>query len=424
MTDDLRPELWRLEQRLFESWVCGQAFRERWTPNPSDYDTLKHAAIAQACATLAAEGVEGEPGRNGARSGNLETAMRRVIVRTPELRVLWPDNEHPLHGGVECSDPDAELLRWRELRCLIALRRSLVAALSSITPATPLDSVRRAILEASSKTYVSGAMATLTLAEWRQAGAAAMMGDPTRGAPCGFSSLDRETGGLRAGTIWVLGAPTNWGKSSWLLAVADHCASVGRPCLLVTCEDDPTMLATRHVCRAAGVRGANARHGNLTPEEHHAVARLLSETSTQGHPVIADGRGKPVEVICQELQRLHAMNPIGVVLIDYLQCITTSTKTDDRRGQINHIARSLTDTIKGMGAAGVLASQLTGDDIRESRDVEHAAEVVLIGRKDGGRMALFVKKNKSGPNDQEIELTWDPVTGSFATGDGYESMFD
>ncbi len=46
------------------------------------------------------------------------------------------------------------------------------------------------------------------------------------------------------------------------------------------------------------------------------------------------------------------------MLVDYLQCITTSAKTDDRRGQINHIARSLTDTIKGMGAAGVLASSL------------------------------------------------------------------
>jgi replicative DNA helicase len=154
------------------------------------------------------------------------------------------------------------------------------------------------------------------------------------------------------------------------------------------------------------------------------VAQLLSNTPSDTSPVIADGRGKPVELICQELQRLNALHPISVVLIDYLQCITTSTKTDDRRGQINHIARSLTDTIKGMGAAGVLASQLTGDDIRESRDVEHAAEVVLIGRKDNGRMSLFVKKNKSGPNDQEIELTWDSVTGSFATGDGYESMFD
>jgi predicted ATP-dependent serine protease len=100
-------------------------------------------------------------------------------------------------------------------------------------------------------------------------------------------------------------------------------------------------------------------------------------------------------------------------MVDYLQCISTERATPDRRAEINHIARTLTDVIKTCGCAGILSSQLTGEDIRESRDVEHAVEVVLIGRKNESAMQLFVKKNKCGPKDVVIDLEWDDLNGSF-----------
>jgi replicative DNA helicase len=122
------------------------------------------------------------------------------------------------------------------------------------------------------------------------------------------------------------------------------------------------------------------------------------------------------------------------VLVDYLQCIGTARATQDRRAEINHIARTLFDAVKTSGAAGVLASQITGENVRESRDVEHAAEVVLIGRREteppGARkkpphaMTLFVKKNKCGPKDAVIDLEWEELNGSFRTElpDEYEGL--
>jgi replicative DNA helicase len=123
--------------------------------------------------------------------------------------------------------------------------------------------------------------------------------------------------------------------------------------------------------------------------------------------------------------------------VDYLQCITTQRSIDDRRQQINYIARTLTDTIKTMGAAGILASQVTDENIRESKDVEHAAEVVLIGREteaqydqygecvQQSRRSLFVKKNKSGPKGAVVNLEWDDHTGSFRTRDvQFNGYFD
>lgn len=404
-SDPFEVALHDLEQRLFGSWLAGPALRARWTPDPADFGKREHAAIAQACAAMAAEG----------RDGNLEMALNETL-RTLRLHNIWPVERYPLEG-VSSRDPESDLHRWRELRCLIALRQSLTSELSRLTPGSPLSDVRARVLESTSKAYVSGSVPTMTLAEWRTAGVASMTHDATSGAAVGYQELDQHCGGLRPGAVWVLGAPTNWGKSSWLLSVADSCLSSGRSVLLVTCEDDPVMLAARHVCRNAGITGSNARHGRLTHQEREAAAALLAATPTGGNPVIADGRGRPVEILCEQIRNLHARNRISVVLVDYLQCIATESKFYDRRGQINHIARSLTDTIKGIGAAGVLASQLTGEDIRESRDVEHAAEVVLIGRKSDDGLSLYLKKNKSGPNDQVIWLQWDNNTGSFKTDD-------
>jgi replicative DNA helicase len=240
------------------------------------------------------------------------------------------------------------------------------------------------------------------------------------GQMSGYTNLDAFTGGLRSGHVWVLGAPTNWGKSSWLLALTDHCLTVhGRGVLYVTCEDDPEMLATRLMCRRTGIPGRAARDGKMTP----GYLGLAHDAVERGRrvPVMLDGRGRQVEDIAGDVRVMTRAHGIDLVLVDYLQCIGAARKTDDRRGEINHIARTLTDAIKTSGAAGVLASQLTGEDIRESRDVEHAAEVVLIGRKDeNGALSLFLKKNKTGRSGIVLQLGWDDNTGSFTNRDTIE----
>jgi predicted ATP-dependent serine protease len=134
-------------------------------------------------------------------------------------------------------------------------------------------------------------------------------------------------------------------------------------------------------------------------------------------PIMLDGRGIQVEHLARDIVALIKTHDIRLVLVDYLQCIGAERATQDRRAEINHVARTLTDAIKTSGAAGLLASQLTGEDIRESRDVEHAAEVVMIGRKNEttGDKSLWLKKNKTGPADAVLALEWDSETGSFVT---------
>src|SRR5688572_30202023 len=57
------------------------------------------------------------------------------------------------------------------------------------------------------------------------------------GCPTGNYELDRVTGGLKPGFVWVFGADTSWGKSSFLIMIADECIRRGKRVLIVSAED-------------------------------------------------------------------------------------------------------------------------------------------------------------------------------------------
>lgn len=399
---------------LLATWVRGPRFRTLWMPDPSEMFSVRGKAIATACRALDAQGrVDGDCG----------VQLVGQLHSSGDLAKHWPPGSAPL--PVEAStDPDGDLKRWREQRCLFALRSRLVESLSGMTPGGDLSSARRRILEAAeaarpnerSRGYSRAEEATMALRDATR--------QHTNGQFSGFGALDRATGGIRSGHVWVLGAPTNWGKSSFLIAIREHHLSVhGGGALLVTCEDSPELLAGRVLARNARIVGGNVRDATMTAEELARAHDYVSVNTAADAPplVLLDGRGRPVEQIAFEIRSAVTRHNISLVMVDYLQCMSTERVTQDRRAEINHIARTLTDSIKMSGAAGILASQLTGEDIRESKDVEHAAEVVIIGRGGGDEpYQLYLKKNKTGPKGYSIPLTWDSDYGSFSTADQVE----
>lgn len=400
-----------IELRLLATWVRGPRLRELWTPEKREMFTHRAQAIAKACAVLEAQGFAAAP------AGDLGVQLMVQLHQSGDLTKHWGAGDQPLPVA-SSTDPERDLHHWRELRCLFALRSSLTETLLAATPSSDLSTVRQRILEAAEVARPEERSASYKRPEETHLGVQLATRRDQSGSFTGFTRLDQATGGLRPGHVWVLGAPTNWGKTNWLIAVREHYLAMhGAGAMLVSCEDPPELVAVRALTRRAGINCMHARDGRLTPLEAIRAQDELSRSLESGpSPVLLDGRGRKVEQIAQEIRNHVARFGLRVVLVDYLQCIGAEHKSQDRRAEVNHIARTLTDAIKTSGAAGVLASQVTGDDIRESRDVEHAAEVVLIGRREAqGPHKLFLKKNKAGPAGFEFELDWDAVTGSFRT---------
>jgi hypothetical protein len=402
----LETEIDRLELRVLTAWVMGPSFRSRWTPKPDHFYTHRARALARGCAALAVLGVAGWA------NGDLSIALLEQLQRTGDLARHWKIGESPLPANGS-SEPDTDLERWHELRLMRALRDSARAAIDGIGPGSALADVRALLLEAVTSAHVAGACPAHSLRDGTLAVLDAVRSPETsRAAPSGFDDLDAVTGGPRPGHVWVLGAPTNWGKTSWLIAVAMAQTS---PVLLVTCEDHPDLIFSRLVARESGVSGTALRDRTLGPHDIGLVANVVASHQHRAEPFLLDGRGRAVEQIADDIRAHVSRHGIKLVLVDYIQCIGAMRKTQDRRAEINHVTRTLTDAIKTSGAAGILTSQLTGEDIRESRDVEHAAEVVLIGRKTKSppfTLSVYVKKNKTGAVDGVFGVALSAVTGA------------
>jgi KaiC/GvpD/RAD55 family RecA-like ATPase len=402
-------ELQRLELGLVATWVQGPRFRARWTPKPSEFSAAPAQALATACAALASRL---EVAGTGA---DLGVPLMAELHASGALRRHWAAERSPLPVA-PFQDPDAKLVEWRRLRTMFALATMTQEWLLGVTPGADPQAAMSGLLRAIEACYVNGPLKGYSKADLiGRAILSATQGSGV-GSFSGLPDLDRITGGIKRGHVWAIGAPTNWGKTSLLLAILDHTIEVhGAKALLVTCEDDPDMIGDRWLARNAGIDGMAIRDKKLRGAEFDKANDVLCAARALGpNAVVLDGRGQTVEAIANSVRSHVAAHGVQLVLVDYLQCIKTERATDDRRGEINHIARTLTDAIKVSGAAGVLASQLTGEDLRESRDVEHAAEVVLIGKRneETKAMTLWVKKNKTGPAHGEIEVELDPVTGA------------
>lgn len=251
-----------------------------------------------------------------------------------------------------------------------------------------------------------------------------------RAGTTGNAELDAITGGFRPGFVWVFGAETSWGKSSWLVSVADENLKSGARVLIVSSEDSPSIYADRLLARRARLSAKRLRDGNLTQDE---LARA-SEAAQRAErvPVYMNAIGKSVEWILQHLPAIVTEYGIDIVAVDYLQEIRSTKRHQDRRLELAYIAGELRACIKRLGRTGILFSQLTiaaGEkpdkySIRDSKDIANGAEVIALGFTAStevqskhttiqqGERCILVEKNKDGAKGV-VPVKWDNESACF-----------
>lgn len=260
----------------------------------------------------------------------------------------------------------------------------------------------------------------------------------------GVNKLDDATGGLRPGHVWVFGADTNWGKSSFLIMLADENMKRRKRVLIVSSEDDESIYGDRLMVRRARVNAKRYRDRKLTDDEMNRVTDVVSKAEPS--PVFLDARGKQAEHVAAQVKWAIREHAIDVVCYDYLQEFRSSKRFQDRRNEVSEVAAMLREPIKTMGKTGIIFSQITVSadkkypdkhSIRESRDVSNAAEVIVLGftpvddirRADGstvvegGKKCALVDKAKDGIKGA-VELDWDEECATFNAIAGEYDVFD
>jgi replicative DNA helicase len=248
----------------------------------------------------------------------------------------------------------------------------------------------------------------------------------------GHAELDEITGGFRPGFVWVLGADTSWGKSTFAVSVVDENLPAKRS-LIVSVEDPPELYGDRILQRRAKVNAHRLMKGMCNDEEKRTIWNV--QVKAEDVPCYIYAGTKPIEVIAKQLGPIIQNEGIDIIIFDYLQEFQSNQRHQDERNRFKHTSAVMRELIRSHGKTGIILSQLTINNdtkvptkhnIRESRDVSNAAEVVAIGFApdenvvvngeliyEKGKKYLLIDKNKGGPPKRRVELAWNGEAACF-----------
>ncbi len=238
------------------------------------------------------------------------------------------------------------------------------------------------------------------------------------GTPSGFVDLDDLTGGFQPGNLIVVAARPAMGKSAFATNIAEHAAvDEGRPVALFSLEMSETELAHRFIASQAKLSSDELRKGRVKPDRWPKVLQAV-EKLAPAPLYVDDSSDIGVLEIRAKARRLHARQPLGLVVVDYLQLVRAEGRMDSRVEQVGQMSRWLKLLAGELGVPVIAVSQLSRavearhppipmlSDLRESGQIEQDSDVVLFLYRDEyynedservGEADVIVAKHRNGP---------------------------
>ena len=277
--------------------------------------------------------------------------------------------------------------------------------------------------------------------------------DKYRGFTTGFYDLDKVMTGLNKADLIIVGARPAMGKTSFALNIARNAAvAANKKVLFFSLEMPKEQVAKRILSMEARVEGSKMRTGEIHDEEWKRIAKATSVLS-KCQIYIDDSSETTVPEIKAKIRRLK---DVDLVVIDYLQLMKGTGRTENRVQEVSEITRSLKLLAKDLGVPVITLAQLSRSteargkshrpqlaDLRESGSIEQDADIVLMlyrdeyyendkenKENDGDyetakspsewtKVEVIVAKNRHG-SVGTVELTWNPFYTVFGNPDKFE----
>ena len=209
------------------------------------------------------------------------------------------------------------------------------------------------------------------------------------GAKTGFSGLDRMLVQMGKGDLVIVGARPGMGKTSFALNIATNVAkSSGKSVAIFSLEMSAEQLVTRIVSSEAMVDSHSLRTGKLANEDWDNIADVISSLS--GCDIYIDDTSA---ITTTEMKsKLRRLPDLGLVVVDYIGLMQTTSHSDNRAQQVGEISRNLKIMAKDFGIPFICCAQLnrgtesrpgqgkrpTLADLRDSGSIEQDADIVLF----------------------------------------------
>jgi replicative DNA helicase len=240
------------------------------------------------------------------------------------------------------------------------------------------------------------------------------------GVPTGFVDLDRLTNGLHPGQLIVVAARPGLGKSTFGLDVL-RSASIkhGLSAAVFSLEMSKIEITMRLLSAEARVPLHHLRSGQLSEDDWTKLARRMGEVS-EAPLFIDDSPNMTMMEIRAKARRLKQRHDLKLIVLDYLQLMSSPKKTESRQQEVSELSRGLKLLAKELEVPVIAVSQLNRgpeqrtdkrpqlSDLRESGAIEQDADMVLLLHREdyyekesprAGEADFIVAKHRNGPTD-------------------------
>lgn len=250
-----------------------------------------------------------------------------------------------------------------------------------------------------------------------------------RGVKTGYRDLDDMTAGLQRSDLIILAARPAMGKTTLVTNLAYNVATVNKQSVLFfSLEMSKEQLVDRMLADASGVDAWNIRTGNLSDDDFSKLSEAMGEMAEA--PIFIDDKpGLSVLEMRTKARRAAHDAPLGLIIVDYLQLMQGSSKTEGNRVQeVSEISRGLKLIAREMNVPVIALSQLSRSvenrspqipqlsDLRESGSIEQDADIVMFIYREAyynpetereNITDLIIAKHRNGPVGK-VELYFHP----------------
>lgn len=216
--------------------------------------------------------------------------------------------------------------------------------------------------------------------------------DSIKPVSTGIGDLDRVITGLNRSDLIILAARPGMGKTSFALNIARNVAVTGKKTVaFFSLEMSREQLASRLLSSEAMVGGTKLRTGRLNDDEWNRLIPA-SDVLKNAEIFIDDTPGMTITEMKSKLRRLRS---VDLVVVDYLQLMSSTRRIDSRVNEISEITRNLKILAKELNVPVITLSQLSRaseqrpdhrpqlSDLRDSGSIEQDADIVLFLYREG-----------------------------------------
>ncbi|WP_257162621.1 replicative DNA helicase [Corynebacterium cystitidis] len=241
-----------------------------------------------------------------------------------------------------------------------------------------------------------------------------------QGVPTGFVDLDRLTNGLHAGQMVIIAARPGVGKSTLALDFMRSCSiHSGKTSAIFSLEMSATEIVMRLLSAETEIKLSSMRAGTMEESDWVKLTNRLEEI--QEAPIfIDDSPNLTMMEIRSKARRLKQQHGLDLVVLDYLQLMSSGRKVESRQQEVSEFSRQMKLLAKELEVPVIAISQLNRGpeartdkkpqlaDLRESGSLEQDADMVfLLYRPDSqdrdderaGEADIIVAKHRGGPID-------------------------